>query len=77
VVKALLGRKEEAIADLREAVRLEPGLLEAYVSLGSLLAGSGRREEAREAYRLGLRRCGASAADKGMRRVLEAELARL
>ncbi|MFA5140076.1 MAG: hypothetical protein WC728_12665 [Elusimicrobiota bacterium] len=77
VVKALLGRRDEAIADLREAVRLEPDLLEAYVSLGGLLAASGRSEQAREVYRLGMKRCGGSAAGEDMRRVIERELARL
>jgi len=41
-----LGRNEPALAALREAVRLDPGLLDAHVALGKVLARAGRDEEA-------------------------------
>jgi len=41
-----LGRNEPAVEALREAIRLEPGLLEAHVALGKVLARAGRDEEA-------------------------------
>ncbi|MBI5240068.1 MAG: hypothetical protein HY926_06320 [Elusimicrobia bacterium] len=50
VAKALLGRKEEALADLRGAIRSDPRLLESYLSLGSLLGG----REALAVYEQGL-----------------------
>ena len=54
VAKALLGRQEEALADFRGAIRADPRLLESYLSLGSLLAMRGRRDEAAAAYEQGL-----------------------
>ena len=41
-----LGRNEPAVAALRAAIGLEPGLLEAHVALGKVLARAGRDEEA-------------------------------
>jgi tetratricopeptide (TPR) repeat protein len=41
-----LGRNEPAVEALREAIRLEPGLLEAHVALGKILARAGRDAEA-------------------------------
>ena len=41
-----LGENELAIQALREAIRLEPGLLDAHVALGKVLARAGRDEEA-------------------------------
>ncbi len=41
-----LGRNEPAVDALREAIRLEPALLEAHVALGKVLARAGRDEEA-------------------------------
>jgi tetratricopeptide (TPR) repeat protein len=41
-----LGQNEPAIEALREAIRLEPGLLEAHVALGKVLARAGLDEEA-------------------------------
>jgi len=42
-----LGRNEPAVEALREAIRLETGLLEANVALGKVLARAGRDEEAK------------------------------
>jgi tetratricopeptide (TPR) repeat protein len=44
------GRLDEAQSSLREAIRLDPGLLDAYLSLGSILEGQGRRADARAVY---------------------------
>ena len=41
-----LGRNEPAVEALRESIRLEPGLLEAHVALGKVLARAGRDEDA-------------------------------
>jgi tetratricopeptide (TPR) repeat protein len=41
-----LGRSEPAVQSLREAIRLEPALLDAHVALGQVLARAGRDEEA-------------------------------
>jgi tetratricopeptide (TPR) repeat protein len=40
-----VGRPEEAIPELREAIRLDPSYVEAYNNLGVSLAETGRREE--------------------------------
>lgn len=50
VLKAVLDRKEEAIADLEAAVALEGASLSAHVSLGGLYSGSGRKFEALAVY---------------------------
>lgn len=41
-----LGRNEPAVEALREAIRLDPQLLDAHVALGKVLARAGRDEEA-------------------------------
>jgi tetratricopeptide (TPR) repeat protein len=41
-----LGRNEPAVVALREAIRLDPGLLDAHVALGKVLARAGRDEVA-------------------------------
>jgi tetratricopeptide (TPR) repeat protein len=41
-----LGRNEPAVEALREAIRLDPGLLDAQVALGKVLSRAGRDEEA-------------------------------
>lgn len=52
---------EAALAAYRQAVALEPKLIEAHVSLGWLLHESGRLAQAERAYRTGLRACGRDA----------------
>ena len=47
----MLGRLEEALAELREAVRLDPQLHPAWTQLGSVLAAQGDLVEAERAYR--------------------------
>jgi tetratricopeptide (TPR) repeat protein len=42
-----LGRTEPAVDAFREAIRRDPGLLEAHVALGKVLARAGRDEEAK------------------------------
>ncbi len=41
-----LGRNDPAVDALREAIRMDPALLEAHVALGKVLARAGRDEEA-------------------------------
>ncbi|MFC1679801.1 tetratricopeptide repeat protein, partial [Elusimicrobiota bacterium] len=50
VLKALMGRREAAVADLRAAIESDAGLLGAYVTLGGLLGSSGKGEEALRLY---------------------------
>jgi tetratricopeptide (TPR) repeat protein len=50
VTKALLGRKEAAIRDLRSAITAGRRLLQSYLSLGTLLAGAGQTEQALGVY---------------------------
>lgn len=50
VTLLLLGRPEEAAADLRLALAKDPGLLTAALSLGTLLSSTGRVPEARAVY---------------------------
>jgi len=45
------GRPGEALAHLREAVRIKPGYPEAHFNLGVLYSRTGRRNEAIDAYR--------------------------
>jgi Flp pilus assembly protein TadD len=47
----LLGKNEEAIAEVRQAIVLRPDLAEPHNNLGVILAGSGRTEEAIGEYR--------------------------
>lgn len=51
---AAAGRTAEAVAELREATRLEPALASAHYNLGVLLAGQGRTGEAMESFRTAL-----------------------
>ncbi|MFH2203004.1 MAG: tetratricopeptide repeat protein [Elusimicrobiota bacterium] len=55
VLKALMGRREEAIADLRAALAREPFLPEACLTLGGLLTQMGKRGEALALYERALR----------------------
>ncbi|MBI5209682.1 MAG: tetratricopeptide repeat protein [Elusimicrobia bacterium] len=56
VSRAVAGRAEEAIADLREAIRLDPDLMTAYMSLGSVLLGRGQPGPAGEVFAAALAR---------------------
>jgi len=49
------GRVEEAQAQFREALRLDPGQLMAHLRLGEILERQGRIDEAADRYRLLLR----------------------
>ncbi len=44
-----LGRTDPAVAAFREAIRRDPGLLDAHVALGKVLTRAGRDEEAKSA----------------------------
>lgn len=50
VVRALLGRRPEAVADLRRAIALDRRLLQSYLSLGALLCEMGQRDQALATY---------------------------
>jgi tetratricopeptide (TPR) repeat protein len=50
VVLILLGRKEEAVAELRLSLEKDPGMLSAALSLGTLLSSTGRGAEASAVY---------------------------
>jgi tetratricopeptide (TPR) repeat protein len=50
VAECLAGRPEAAAKDLERAIRLEPGYLPAYLTLGALLTEQGRADEARRLY---------------------------
>jgi Flp pilus assembly protein TadD len=52
---ARAGRIDEAVAELREAVRLEPRQASAHYNLGVMLARVGRRDAAIDAFREALR----------------------
>jgi len=41
-----MGRREEALTDLNQAIRLDPTLAQTYSNRGVVLAKMGRREEA-------------------------------
>jgi tetratricopeptide (TPR) repeat protein len=56
VVYALLGRRREAADEFAAALRLDPALASAYLSLGSLQAGLGRPREAARLYETALRK---------------------
>lgn len=74
--ESLAGRPAEAESDLREALRLEPGAASASLTLGAVLMGQGRLEEAARVYDAALR---AGPGDEGLRALLassRAELAR-
>jgi len=55
VVYALLGRRREARADFAAALRLEPALASAYLSLGSLVTGRDGPRQAARLYEAALR----------------------
>lgn len=50
----LNGAMPQAAADLEKAIRLDPGFLPAYLTLGSLHEAQGRRDQALELYRRAL-----------------------
>ena len=54
VCEFLRGSKEKAASDLEEAVRRNPGLLSAYVSLASVYSALGREADELRVTRLGL-----------------------
>lgn len=72
----LLGRREEAAAELRAALERDPGLLSAALSLGTLLSSSGRAAEAREVYGRALAAAGAREPALRERILAEREAAR-
>jgi thioredoxin-like negative regulator of GroEL len=47
-------RKGEAVEELREVLRIDPGYVPAFQQLGKLLAALGDREEAMKVYESGL-----------------------
>ncbi|HXT01838.1 MAG TPA: tetratricopeptide repeat protein [Elusimicrobiota bacterium] len=56
VLRGLRGDLDGAADDFKSAISLDPGLLEAYFSLGSLQASRGRREEALATFAAALSR---------------------
>jgi len=75
VVLILLGRKEEAVAELRLSLAKDPGLLSAALSLGTLLSSTGRGREALEVYDRALARSGSD--DRAMREKIVVERERI
>jgi tetratricopeptide (TPR) repeat protein len=69
VLKALMGKDQEAAADLRAAIARDPDFLPAYLSLGGLWDSSGRRAEAMRTYRAALGRTAAGGHDEVRRRI--------
>lgn len=74
VVLLLLGRREEAAAELRLSLAKDPGLLSAALSLGTLLSSTGRGAEARDIYDRALTRGGSG--DPATREKIVVELRR-
>jgi len=72
VLEAVGGDKKAARRDLSAAAALKPAFLPAYLSLGELEAGDGRREAAKAVFDAGLR-APSSAADRSDMRALIAE----
>ena len=50
VLRSILGQSDGAVADLRRAVALDPRSWEAVLSLGGILVGQGKADEARTLY---------------------------
>ncbi|MBI5240263.1 MAG: tetratricopeptide repeat protein [Elusimicrobia bacterium] len=68
VIKSILGRREDAARDLEAALRLDPGLLPAAMSLGALYAASGRKADAARLYERALAQPSCGAGDERLRR---------
>lgn len=70
VLLSLMGKPEEAAADLEAAIALAPDLLETYLSLGSLYVSMNRRKEALDVFRKALSRPRAKEDEEIARRIL-------
>jgi tetratricopeptide (TPR) repeat protein len=78
MVKMLLGLKEEAVGDWKQAIALDPRLLPAYLSLGSYYAASGDRQAALRLYAQALdQRPSTDAGSGSIRDQIQAERQRL
>ncbi|MBI2387142.1 MAG: hypothetical protein HYV14_14215 [Elusimicrobia bacterium] len=75
VLHALMGRREEAIADWTAAIALDPDFLAPYLSLGSLYEASNRRGEATALYRAAVSRPRVKDGSETARRALTERLA--
>lgn len=75
VTQFLAGRIPDAITTLREAIRLDPGSLEARLSLGTIYADSDRIEDARRIYDEAL--AARTPDEKGLKKIIKANRARL
>jgi superkiller protein 3 len=64
-----LGRASDAVSDLRHAIGIEPALLPAYLTLGTVYMNEGRFEEALRVFDDGLKR--ARKGDKLAETILE------
>ncbi|MBI5240358.1 MAG: hypothetical protein HY926_07780 [Elusimicrobia bacterium] len=59
VLQAMMGRREQALTDLRQSIASDPSFLSAYLTLGSLYVAQGDRASARRLYDQALSRRGA------------------
>jgi tetratricopeptide (TPR) repeat protein len=75
ICEYLSGRTEEAIRDLEQSLRLDPGMLAAYQSLGAILEQRARPADALRLYRRALQVKGGS--DPHIRGQIEDSLAAL
>lgn len=73
----MAGSPENAVADLREALALDPSLLESYMSLAAVYTASGCRREALDVYDKALEQPGGSTSLLGLIRKSRGELAAL
>jgi tetratricopeptide (TPR) repeat protein len=64
VLQALMGRREQAVIDLRSAIAQDRSFLPAYLSLGALYAAQGERGQARRLYAQALAGASASASPR-------------
>ncbi|MBI5623355.1 MAG: hypothetical protein HY924_06215 [Elusimicrobia bacterium] len=76
VALSLLGRKAEARREFETAIRLDPGLLAAYLSLGGLQAAEGDRDAALRTFEAGAAASGKKSRDP-IARMLRSEADRL
>ncbi|MFA6317329.1 MAG: hypothetical protein WC943_07915 [Elusimicrobiota bacterium] len=76
VALSLLGRTSEARREFEAAIRLDPRLLPAYLSLGGLQASTGDREAGLRTFEAGLSAAGRGSGDE-VARMLRAEIDRL
>ncbi len=56
IIYAQRGLTDEAAAEYREAIRLDPGYVKSYLNLGAVLSETGRTNEAMDVFRSALRR---------------------